>query len=510
MKAKSYSKKRNLVEAERLYHSILQYFPKNKRAQDGLLALNKLQQNNTKQNLPQKLFNELIQLYKLGEFSRIIDRGRALVSQYPEEYILWNILGVSSAQIGLLDESIKCFNKAILLKPNYADAYCNLGSTLEKKRKPKEAIDALKKALKFKPDHAESYYNLGNIFKDQNKTDNAINAYKKSIFYEPNHAEAHHNLSIVLLNSGNLKEGFKENEWRWKTPKFLSLQRHFKKPLWDGKQSLDGKKILVWCEQGIGDTIMWSSTISLLESLSEECILECPEKIVPLLKRSFPKINIKPENRDSDLERNDFDYHLPMGDLFKHFISEIPKNINKIPFLVPDKDRVNFWGRRLKSLGKGPYVGLSWKSGDMSSSRFQNYANISELSPIFTVPEITFLNLQYKDFTDDLIRVEEDFGVKIHNLNDLDHFNNIDDVAALSICLDMVISTQSVVPIISAAVGTPTKLASWKQSPWNNILHKPVGPLVDKFERNTSESWEKVFNLIAKDIVNFKKEWISK
>ena len=146
----------------------------------------------------------------------------------------------------------------------------------------------------------------------------------------------------------------------------------------------------------------------------------------------------------------------------------------------------------------------------MSSSRFQNYANISELSPIFTVPEITFLNLQYVDFTDDLIKVEKDFGVKIHNFNDLDHFNNIDDVAALSICLDMVISTQGLVPIISAAVGTLTKLASWKQSPWNNILHKPVGPLVDKFERNTSESWEKVFNLIAKDILNFKKEWISK
>ena len=61
MKAKSYSKKRNLVEAQKLYQSILKYFPKNKRAQDGLLALNKLLQNNIKQNLPQKLFNELIQ-----------------------------------------------------------------------------------------------------------------------------------------------------------------------------------------------------------------------------------------------------------------------------------------------------------------------------------------------------------------------------------------------------------------------------------------------------------------
>ncbi len=500
IKAKSYTKMRNLVEAQRLYHSILKSFPKNKRAQDGLLALKKLNQNNVKQNLPQKFYDELIDLYNLGEFSRIIDRGRTLAKEYPEEYILWNILGVSLAQTGLIDEAIKYFNKAILLKPNFADAYSNLGSSLEKKGKPEEAINAFQKALKLKPDHANSYFNLGNIFKDQDKLDKAINFYKKAIFYKPNYAEAHHNLSIALLNSGKLKEGFDENEWRWKTPKFLSQQRCFKKPLWDGKQSLAGKKILVWCEQGIGDTIMWSSTLSLLNSLSGQIILECQEKILPLLKRSFPNIKIKPENRDFDLERNDFDYHLPMGDLFKHFISYIPKNINKNAFLVSDIDRVNFWKGKLESLGDGPYIGLSWKSGDMSSSRFQNYANVSELSPIFNVPEITFINLQYKDFIDDLIKVENEFGVKIHNFDDLDHFNNIDDVAALSTCLDMVVSTQGVVPIISAAVGTSTKLASWKQSPWNNVLHKPVGPLVDKFERNTGEPWEKVFNLIAYDI----------
>ena len=74
-------------------------------------------------------------------------------------------------------------------------------------------------------------------------------------------------------------------------------------------------------------------------------------------------------------------------------------------------------------------------------------------------------------------------------------------MAALSAALDVVVSTQSTVPIIAAGVGTSTKLASWKPSTWNNILHKPVGPLVDKFERNTWEPWENVFNLIAEDIL---------
>ncbi len=83
----------------------------------------------------------------------------------------------------------------------------------------------------------------------------------------------------------------------------------------------------------------------------------------------------------------------------------------------------------------------------------------------------------------------------------MDHFNNIDDVAALCTALDMVVLTKTTFPLISSAVGTSTKLASWKPSTWNNILHKPVGPLVDKFERNTWEPWENVFNLIAEDIL---------
>ena len=74
-------------------------------------------------------------------------------------------------------------------------------------------------------------------------------------------------------------------------------------------------------------------------------------------------------------------------------------------------------------------------------------------------------------------------------------------MAAITAALDMVVSIQSSVPLISAGVGTSTKLASWKQSPWNNILHKPVGPSVDIFERNTWEPWDNVFGSIAEDIL---------
>ena len=334
------------------------------------------------------------------------------------------------------------------------------------------------------------------------KTEESIQSYKKALSIEPDYAETHLNLSFMLLNSGKLEEGLDEYEWRWKTKEGLSRQRFFSKPLWNGETSLKDKKILLWSEQGIGDTINWSSKLPYFAKKAKHCILECQEKLVPLLQRSFPDIEVIPENRILDSERDDFDFHLPMGSLYRHFIKEISNNDKTSPYLIADPSRVKFWKKQLKSVGSGPYVGISWKSSDMSSSRIQNYAPISEWSPILKIPNVTFINLQYKDFIDDINNIREEFGVEVHNFGDLDHYNDIDDVAALCTALDIIVSTKITVPLISTGVGTPTKLANWKQSTWNNKLLNPVGSCVDIFERNTWETWESLFNSIAGDITN--------
>jgi hypothetical protein len=140
----------------------------------------------------------------------------------------------------------------------------------------------------------------------------------------------------------------------------------------------------------------------------------------------------------------------------------------------------------------------------MSPTRLPNYTPISEWSPVLKVPDVTFINLQYTDSADDIAKIQDEFGVTVHNFEDIDQYNDIDDVAALCTALDVVISNKSTVPLISAGVGTLTKLPSWRQSPWNNILHNPVGPLVDISERDTWELWDNVFNLIAEDILKLK------
>ena len=384
-----------------------------------------------------------------------------------------------------------------------------MGDILYSQGKLDEAIETFKKSISLKPDYAEAHYNMGLALQYHDKSYEAIKTYKKAISLNPDYAEAHQNLGLTLLNIGKLKEGLDEFEWRWKTSQFMSNERRFIQPMWDGSQSLKDKRILLWCEQGIGDTLNWSSCLSLLASQSKHCILECQDKLVPLLQRSFPNVEVKPEDRSLDMSRDDFDYHLPMGSLYRHFLSEITENTKPKAYLVPDPDRVNYWRERLTSLGKGPYIGIGWKSSNMSSGRLPNYAPILEWSPVLKIPDVTFINLQYKDFEDDLAKVKDELGVTVHNFDDLDQYNNVDDVTALCAALDMLVSNHGTAPLISGSVGTTTKLANWKQSSWNTILNNPVGPSIDIYTRNTWEPWDNVFRLIGKAVHKSKENWSS-
>ena len=443
------------------------------------------------------LGNTLKELERLDEALASHTQAIALNPDYAEAH---TNLGITLQELGRLDDALASHTQAIALKPDYAEAHSNLGNTFKELGRFDDALASHAQAIALKPDLAEAHSNFGFTLHDLGKFEEAIQFFKKAIELNPNFATAHHNLSYTFLSYGMLKEGLNEYEWRWQMHKFYLLQRNFTYPIWDGKTTLKDKTILLWCEQGIGDTMNWSSCLSIVTSRAKHIILECQKKLVPLLSRSFPNVEVKAENKSLDADRDDFDLHLPMGSLYKHFIDEIMENSMASSYLIPDPDRVNYWRDRLASLGKGPYVGIAWKSTDMSPGRLPNYAPILEWSPILKIPDVTFINLQYKDFEDDLAKVKEELGVTVHNFDDLDQFNNVDDTTALCAALDMLVSNHGTAPLISGGVGTLTKLANWKQSTWNTILYNPVGPSIDIFERNTWEPWDNIFNLIKEDV----------
>ena len=202
-KAKFHAKKGEVAEAQKLYEGILLNFSHNKRAQQGLADLNNIKQKNVTNNPPQEVIDQLINLYKQNQLGVVVKNAQALTKQYPETFMLWNILGTSAAQIDMPDQAIIALKKVISLKPDYAEVYVNLAVVLKQQKKLDEAIEACNKAVLLKPDNTNAYYNMGNVLKDQGKLDEAVEAYNKAISLNPDYADAvsytHLTLPTILL-----------------------------------------------------------------------------------------------------------------------------------------------------------------------------------------------------------------------------------------------------------------------------------------------------------------------
>ena len=106
---------------------------------------------------------------------------------------------------GKLDEAVACYRRALELKPDYAEAYNNLGIVLKEQGKLDEAIACFRRALELKPDYAEAHSNLGSALKDQGKLDEAVACYRRALELRPDFAEAHYNLGSALEEIGDLQ-----------------------------------------------------------------------------------------------------------------------------------------------------------------------------------------------------------------------------------------------------------------------------------------------------------------
>ena len=179
LKAKSHTKKGEIEEAQKLYRALLQVFPNNKRAQQGLTALNKLQEPDNSQGPPQARINELINFYNQGQLIAVVDQASKLTEKYPEAFVVWNLLGAANEGLGRVDKAAEAFKKVTELNPNYADGFNNLGVTLQDQGKLEEAIDAYNKAIALKPNYADPHLNIIELL----KIGSPLNAETNNLFF---------------------------------------------------------------------------------------------------------------------------------------------------------------------------------------------------------------------------------------------------------------------------------------------------------------------------------------
>ena len=404
-----------------------------------------------------------------------------------------NSLGVVHRKLGHLDKAVASYKRAIFISSDYVEALTNLGKAYQAQGKYDDAISSFDKAIACKPDHAIAHTNLGAVYLELGHLDEAVASLKRAISINsesvealtqlgqalwlqgrleeaeeisrntlssnPDVAEAHVNMGLINLALGNLRDGWDEREWRMK--QYPNAHNNFTYPRWDG-ESLSGKTILVYAEQGVGDEILFASCFGQLAEQADHCIVLSDPRLEPLFARSFPRIKVISVERQNypTLEQHlpPIDVQVAAGSLNKH----LRPGLEKVEaYLVADPERVDHWRGRFVELGPEPKIGISWTSrfksgiGLWDKLRLMNQSRLDQWGPILTTQGVKFVNLQYGERDDEIRAANSAFGIDILDFGDKDFDlrDDLDELAAMMAALDMTVSTTTTVLNLAASVG---------------------------------------------------------
>jgi len=273
----------------------------------------------------------------------------------------------------------------------------------------------------------------------------------------PDDTDIGYNLAVCQLRHARFAEGWKGFELRRRKENFIGRYRKFPFAEWQG-EPLDGKGILVYPEQGLGDEIMYSSCIPELVSRARHVVIECNPKLGALFGRSFPRCTVTPRLRTM---ANDWvnhleprpDYQTPMGSLPVHFRlhdGDFPRHSG---FLAADRQKVAAWKERLGSLGPGAKIGLSWQGGVGHTGRARRSLSLEQLLPLLRLPGLQFISLQYTPVGDEIRELAARHGIAIHHWQDA--IDDYDETAALVCALDRVVTVCTALVHLTGGLGRP-------------------------------------------------------
>ena len=194
MKAKSLSKKGQLDESIYILQLVLKNFPNNLRVQKALQNITTSNNKFTDKGIPENELNKLYSLYNSTETNKFLYEADRILKQYPDNFTVWNLMGIVKAKSGNYSEATNCFEKVVQLNPQFPDGFNNLGNVLTQQAKFDEAIIAFKKALSLNPLMAGIYNNIGNIFFKKTDLQNALLNYQKAVSINNNFIDALNNL----------------------------------------------------------------------------------------------------------------------------------------------------------------------------------------------------------------------------------------------------------------------------------------------------------------------------
>jgi tetratricopeptide (TPR) repeat protein len=410
-----------------------------------------------------------------------------------------NNIGIILREKGQLDEAIPYFQKALQLDSHFYKAHLGLASVLCEKQQFDEAITYSQQALVINPHDDVVYIGLGAAYCGKGQLDTGINYYKNALHINSNNVNAHFNMSCAMLLSGDLEQGWKENEWRWKSKDYLRYScfhkpDDFAEPMLDGLE-ISGKTVLVYAEQGLGDEIQFIRYAPLLAQHGANVVIECHKALSSLLQsiEGVKQLIVQGEPLP------DFDLQCPLLNLPLAFHTTLDNIPSKVPYISVNSILIENWKDKIKQDNSKLKVGLVWQGNPKHKNDRNRSIPFAKFLPFAEFPDVTFYSLQKGKGSEQA--KNPPLGMKFVDLTEEMHA--FSDTAAFIENLDVTISVDTSVVHLAGALGKPI----WTLLPfapdWRWMLNRedsPWYPTMRLFRQPSPGDWDSVVKKVAGEL----------
>lgn len=397
-------------------------------------------------------------------------------------------LGLLKSEQKLHDEALGYFVKVLQLDPNHAASYCNVSSILIDKGQISQAKGAIIKAFELDPNDAVNHINLGVLLKWEGKREEAKNAFAKAIeLGDPKNA-AKTNLGLMLMAEGDYENGFALYDYRPKTGLICDAPAY-------GGEELEGKTLLVYHEQGFGDTINFARLLKHKKLSGAKIIFSPQEPLLSLFKASTLGVSVMSQD-EITAQNPHFDYHTSLIDLLRTLqirADAVPQNID---YIVADAKKAEQFASKLDT--KKRKIGLVW-SGNKQYLGDVLRSIDHKLFGALKNPSVQFVSLQKECEPLELETLKNQLDI----LDFSAELEDFSDTAALISSLDMVISVDTSVAHLAATMGKPTWIllplaADWRWGTSGETT--PWYESVKLLRKGMDEEWSDVLAKVANSL----------
>lgn len=404
--------------------------------------------------------------------------------------------GTALRQLNRHEAALQSYDAALAVSADFPEAWCNRGSVLLDMHRTADALDAFDHALTINPKYALGWFNRGNAFFDMRRFDEALHAYDEVIGIDPNYVDAHFAQGFIYLHRGDFAKGWPKYEWRLRDPKSEHSRRHFSQPRWSGEEPLDGRTILIYGEQGFGDTVQFCRYAQRLLDAGARVVLE----VQPALRSLMATLHGPAQVIATGEPLPAFDYQCPLLSLplvFQTDLSSIPA---QTPYLHPDAQLIEKW-EGILGAKKRLRIGLAWSGNPEHRNDRNRSIDLATLMPLLGL-DVEWISLQKVIRENDMAVLEQS---PIRNFDtDIRDFS---DTAALIHSLDLIIAVDTAVAHLAGALGRPVwmllpHLAEWR---WmSDRADSPWYPSARLFRQAAPRSWVEVIDAVREAIVGLK------